>query len=634
MTTRRLATLRRVVDAFVPRDARAERVLTLAVAAIDGLTPARRREMEQLLDLLSLPAMFGGEALARTLWAMADIPVPMLRSGFAALKRLTLFLAYAESDGDANPTWARLGYPGPRHDGVVETPLTLSTARDGERVEADVVVIGSGAGGGVAAASFALAGLRVAVLEAGGAGDPSTQREMSMRDMYLDSGLTATKDLGISILAGATLGGGTTVNWCTSLRLDPRVAAEWDAASHIDGLSDELAHAYADVEAALGVAPIAQHNRNNQTIIDGCAKLGVHAAAMPRNAPTDCGAGCGYCGFGCAYAKKRSTVRAMLPAVIGAGGAVYVGARADRVLFDGTRARGVAVTQTVAPGDVRTFEVAAKRVVVAGGALRTPGILARSGVHHHLLGQRLFLHPVAAMIGEFDEPIDAFSGPMQSAYSDAYNYLHGTAYGVKLEVAPTHPGVAALATPWTGRDAHAALLSDYRKCATMIAVARDHSPGSISLDDEATISYQLSPYDGANLLEGSVGMADVLFAAGAARVRTLHNRPQTLIVEREHWDERERDAFARRIASIGMESNRQILFSAHQMGTAAISGTRSHGVVDPDGNVWGYEGLTVVDASLFPLASGVNPMLTITAMAARIAAKHGGAPLASVSVGV
>jgi len=324
----------------------------------------------------------------------------------------------------------------------------------------------------------------------------------------------------------------------------------------------------------------------------------------------------------------------MLPSVIAAGGAIYTGARADRVLFEGTRARGVAVTQTVGPGDVRTFEVAARRVVVAGGALRTPGILARSGVHHHLLGQRLFLHPVAAMIGEFDTPIDAFSGPMQSAYSDAYNYRHNTAYGVKLEVAPTHPGVAALATPWTGRDAHADLMSDYRKCATMIAVARDYDSGSISLDDEATISYQLSAHDAGSLLEGSVGMADVLFAAGAARVRTLHNRPTTLVVERADWGERGRDVFERRIASIGMESNRQILFSAHQMGTAAMAANRSHGVVDPDGNVWGYEGLSVVDASLFPLASGVNPMLTITAMAARVAAIQGGAPLASPAVAV
>src|SRR5579871_576793 len=116
---------------------------------------------------------------------------------------------------------------------IFASPLPLATARNGERVRADVVVIGSGAGGGVVASAFARAGKRVVVLETGGAyrAQDFTQRELSMAGLYLDAGLASSSDLGVAILAGATLGGGTTVNWCTALRLPARIADEWSQQS-------------------------------------------------------------------------------------------------------------------------------------------------------------------------------------------------------------------------------------------------------------------------------------------------------------------------------------------------------------------------------------------------------------------
>ncbi len=212
MDARRRATLRNVVATFVPADARIERVTEYATRAIDGLTPRRRAELQQLLDLLWLPMKAGDATRATLLAILADAPVERLRTGFAALKRLSLFLAYAESErGNENPTWARIGYPGPRQDAHAWVELLpLAVARDGERVSADVVVIGSGAGGGVVASAFARAGKRVVVLEAGGAYDARmfTQREMMMSQLYLDGGLTSTSDLGIAILAGSTVGEG------------------------------------------------------------------------------------------------------------------------------------------------------------------------------------------------------------------------------------------------------------------------------------------------------------------------------------------------------------------------------------------------------------------------------------------
>jgi choline dehydrogenase-like flavoprotein len=628
MNGRRTATLRKVVAALAPPDARIERVTQYASRAIDGLTPRRRSELGQLLDLLWLPMQAGEAGSASLLRFLEVAPIAKLRTGFAALKQLSLFLSYAESEpGSENPTWLRIGYPGPRRDaGALAAALPLRIAQDGERIRADVVVIGSGAGGGVVASAFARAGRRVIVLEAGGAYDARgfTQREIMTSELYLDNALTASRDLGITILAGATVGGGTTVNWCTSLRLPERIADEWATHSGIAGLGAELAPHYAAIERRLEIGPTERHNANNRTILEGARNLGVHAEATPRNAPADCGEGCGYCGFGCAYGKKGSTASVLLPDVAAHDGAIYANALALRIETSGARARSVVVRQAAAANEVRTFAVEAGLVVVAAGALRTPGILARSGIAHAVLGTRLFLHPVAACVSEFDRPVAPWSGPMQSAYSDAFNYRSAN-YGVKVEVAPTHPGLAALALPWGSRATHAQLMERLPNAATMLALTRDRDPGAIDLDDEAAIRYRVSAYDGANMLAGLAGLFDLAFAAGALRVTTLHARP--IEVQRAQWTAKYREAFERRLARVGLAPNRQTLFSAHQMGTAPMGADRQRSVVDPVGRVWGYENLLVADASLFPQSSGVNPMLTIMALASRVAAAHGGAPL-------
>ena len=598
-----------------------ERIAEHAARAIDGLTPGRRAELHLLLDLLWLPMKASDAPRSALLNLLANASASRLRSGFAALKRLSLFLAYAESEpGSENPTWRRLAYPGPRHDATARVlPLPFATARNGECVRADVVVIGSGAGGGVVASLFARAGKRVVVLEAGGAYDARsfTQRELMTSELYLDGGLTSSKDLGVVILAGATVGGGTTVNWCTALRLPERIAEEWGAHSGIAGLNDELAPHYAAIEERLEIRPARDHNANNRVILDGARALGAHADASPRNACAECGDGCGYCGLGCAYAKKHSTAWAFLPDLAANASAIYASTTAFRIETRGGRARSVGARQATAPGDVRSFDVEADLVAVCAGALRTPGILARSGIRNPMLGRRLFLHPVAAAIAEFDHPIEPWIGPMQSAYSDAFNYRSGN-YGVKVEVAPAHPGMAALALPWENRAQHAALMDRFRNVATLFALTRDRDPGSIDLDDEAYIRYRLSPYDGENLLAGLVGLFDLGFAAGALRMLTLHAKP--IQIERSQWGPSRRDAFAQRVRAIGIAPNRQVLFSAHQMGTAVMGTDPQRSVVDPAGRVWDYENLLVADASVFPQSSGVNPMLTIMAMASRIAA--------------
>jgi choline dehydrogenase-like flavoprotein len=203
-------------------------------------------------------------------------------------------------------------------------------------------------------------------------------------------------------------------------------------------------------------------------------------------------------------------------------------------------------------------------------------------------------------------------------HSDAFAELDGL-YGAKLEAVPAHPGLIALAAPWRGRDQHAALMRKARFGAISIALTRDRGCGSVSLDGRDDVRYRLDQDDARHMLRALAGLTDVMFAAGALRVTTLHTRPVEL--ERARADAAGRRAFGEEIASRGASANRLAVFSAHQMGTCRMNVDPRRGVVDERGAVYGLRGAYVADASVFPLASGVNPMLTIIALARRTASR-------------
>jgi choline dehydrogenase-like flavoprotein len=642
------ATLAAVCAAFLPRlapgpgddqalfalDARSLGVPAAMEVAIMRLPGGDRQQVRQLLRMLERPvfiALLVGRRQGfsdlpptlreRALQRMAKHPAPQIRTGFQALKRLATFLFYSVIDAQGrNPAWPLLGYDPPFDPPAQGAMLRLTTIDQPRTFEADVCVIGSGAGGSVVVAELAGAGKRVVMLEAG-SGDQAPdydQREISgMQRLYLDAGMTATRDLSMVLLAGATIGGGTAINWQTSLRLPDVLREEWAARSGCRFFADEsFTRAFEAVEARLNVGTDETIiNANNARLRDGAEALGYRWRVLPRNTRGCDPDQCGQCVFGCRHGGKQSTAVTYLRDAQQHDVEIVVQCRAERVLIEHGRAVGVVASATdPASGRVHRVTVRAPVVIVAAGAINTPAILLRSGLTHPQLGRNLFVHPTTAVSGLYESPVEPWRGPPMSIMVDQWALLDGL-YGFRLETVPAHPGLMALGTPWFSAVSHRREMQRIRHKAAIIAIVRDREGGQVRLGDggRPVIDYRLcrsSRY----LLRRAIGeAARIHLAAGATEALTLHTREQRA----RRGDDI--DAFCDRLMRETLDYNWSTLFSAHQMGTCRMGSDPRSAVVNADGEVYGVRGLFVADGSAFPAAAGVNPMLTIMALAHHVA---------------
>ena len=612
------------------------------------ISPAEVRQLGQALDALEQPALSllttgsatpftrrGPAARAAVLRAWSTSPLPLLRQGFQTFKRAAAFFFYTAPGADGtNPNGPVLGYPDPwQPPPYPPAPANPAHPLHPERItadttlEADACVIGSGAAGGIVAARLAQAGRRVIVLEAGDAPDEATFGTSELggfQDLYAKRGLLTTDDGAVALLAGRTLGGGTTINWMTCFRPPPAVLDEWAGASGVrDLLGPDLQASLDAVERRLHIDTDESHlNPNNAALVAGARALGWHCAIQPRNA-LNCG-DCGHCSFGCPWGAKQGTRRTYLQDAYDAGARLIPCATAERVLLDGGRVTGV-TAQIGPPGKwprrdgaalAPRLTVRAPLVVVAAGALESPAILLRSGLRHPALGRNLYLHPATAVIGRFREDIAAWSGVLQAAHSDQFANLDGGGYGFKFETTPIYPGLAAVAVPWEGGAAFKRLMLDARQVVSLLVLGRDREGGRIVLDrwGNGRILYRLGPTEAGYLLRGCKEGARLLLAAGAAEAYTLHSRLTRLAGDAPAGSAA-RTRFDAAVDRQGAGPNRMMVFSAHQMGTCRMSATPTAGVVDGQGAVHGVAGLYVADSSIFPRSSGVNPMLTIMGLA-------------------
>ena len=570
--------------------------------------PNERDDVMRLLTAWELAARPGRRfsrldhaAREQVLRDWRDSRVERKRTAFKVLRKATLHHYF----GGVRAVHDAVGYPGALERDGVPLPFAAERLANDTELDCDVCVVGSGAGGATAAAVLADAGLDVVVLEAGEVPTFSGEEMDSLRRMYLESAASATADQAVDFLAGWCLGGGTTVNWTTSLRTPDDVRAEWAAYGVAAFAGDELTRSLDAVEARMDVN--GEHGAASappRVPAGGAEAHGWHVAAQPRNVRgCDQDGVCGYCGFACALGAKRDAVHAWLAPAVGKGMRVFVGANADRVVVE----RGAAVG--VEAGGAR---IRARAVVAACGAFHTPALLRRSGLTNGSIGQNLRFHPVTLVAGDFDEEVRPWEGSLQARYSEEHARLEG-GYGVRYETAPIHPGFLGGGLQWDGARASLDLARRYRNTAPIFPLVRDRDGGEVVVDKEGRPSarYRLSRYDLRHLRAGFLGAARILEAAGATRIVSTHANPVI-------W-ERGRNggvgAFLAEADARGWEPNRVLYASAHVMGTARMGGSPASSACDPTGETWEVARLVVCDGSTFPTASGVNPMITIAAVA-------------------
>ncbi len=650
LTSGERRTLSALAEGFVPGggDARAQAAERAFATVVDPELVSQLRLVLRLIETRAGSLLIGGRAVAFSslrgdardtyLQHWVQHRIPLLRSAASALRKLLCFLAYADADEPGDPKLRMrlqsIGYnPKPNPATREYSRLVTFDPQQAQRIAVDVLVIGSGAGGGSVARDLARAGKSVMVIEAGALYDertfPTKERDAYER-LYLDSGFTATSDAHIAILAGGTVGGGTTVNWMTSIPIPDRVRTEWEEQHGVTGVaSARFKHDLNDVLRELNTQPSDDLPPKDAALLRGVEAKRWSGERIQINR-TECG-DCGTCPFGCKRGAKQSTLRLHLPQALEAGALLIPDCKAERLIIRDGAVCGAVTTFGTLAGSPRTLEIVAPQVVVSGGALRTPLLLRRSGLTHPAIGQNLRLHPVTLAAGIFPEKIEMWRGTMQAAKSEEFIKPVEDRNGYIIESAPGHPGLLALGIPWTSRGEHQRLMKLAPYIAPFLAIAKDDGGGRISetRNGFAKIDYRTTPRDERTLRAALVSLVSAAEAAGAEEVIAAGSPP---VAWRRQDGVEAFEVLQRRLTRFDFSPNRGTVFSAHQMGTARMGSNPVDHACDPFGRVRSssrpratdphggmIKGLYVADGSLFPTAIGVNPMITILALAKRVA---------------
>ena len=628
LTAARRATLVALADSILPRGGALEpgasdvNVAGQLEAYLDRCAPGTRRTVNVMLTAFNLSSilsrhlrpfrLLGAQPRESYLVACETSKIRQRRETLIALK--ALILMFFCSDDRIKPL---IGYDAQpykkveREPGVIELPV--EQPEPGFYESTDVVVVGSGAGGAVAAKELAEAGLKVIVLEEGEHFDrrdftgPPPER---LRRFYRGNGLTFTIGVPtISLPIGRGVGGSTLINSGTCFRTPDFVLDSWG----MDGA--ELAPLFESVEEALNVGPVGADimGANGETMEKGRRELGYSGGPIRRNA-RGCH-GSGVCAFGCPLDAKLGMHVTYLPLAVQAGARIISGCRVEGLVIENGRAVGVRGSildpeSGAVQRDAR-FEVRANHVVLAAGAIYTPALLLRQRLANssRQVGRNLRIHPGCGVLGVFDHDLFAWKGVMQSTYVD-----EKLRDGVLLEATYPPPGVGYSAGGVGGKGSDLKdFLARYRQTAAAGLIISDTGTGRVRATPGGglLITYDLHTDDVRKTLKGIRLAAEVYLAAGAQEVHTLlPGMPAVRKREELDW------------ITDGKWSAADLKLSAyHPMGTCRMGKDPRSSVVDDFGRAHDLPGLVITDASVLPGSTYVNPQITIMALAAR-SARH------------
>ncbi|MFC7534038.1 GMC family oxidoreductase N-terminal domain-containing protein [Actinoplanes sp. GCM10030250] len=600
------------------------------VLAMLGAMPAEQREaIGSLLDVLAAQG-FQPDATQETreqILAGLSAASEQAAAGIAGLTSLILLLTYGITDSSGrNPNWTRLGYPGPVTPAPRAEPPAITPLRPGGDLEldADVVVIGSGAGGGLIAGRLAAGGARVVVLEAGRHRTEQDFHQLELaayRNSYWRGGPTPTGDSNLTLMAGSGVGGGTVINWTNCIRTKDSVRREW-AAEH--GLTDVATAAFDShldtVWQELSVnGQCSELNPVHEAMQRGADALGWSFATVTRNwdEKRHDAAIAGHLGFGDRSGAKRSTLKVYLePAVLSHGARVVDGCQAVKVLTEGGRAAGVSGRWTSEDG-TRSAEVTVRApiVVVAAGALESPGVLLRSGIGGPAVGEYLRLHPCTVTMGDYGTDMKAWWGAPHAGLVNEFADVED-GYGFLMESVQYTTALGASSVPFSTAAEHKQAMAGYRGNGSFIGLVRDHGHGRVTVDASGNTVAWYAVEDAVDVRNSQRALSAQIrlhHAAGARAIRVLARG----LAPWQRGDDL--DAYISRAQQLPLRAGGATLFSAHQMGSCRMGTDPATSVADPRGELHDTPGVWIGDGSAFPTSSGTNPMITILALASRTA---------------
>lgn len=532
-------------------------------------------------------------------------------------------VTYGSSQGQ-NPNWEAMGYPGP-----VSIPhpkpkqiRTVTPQSDNVTMNADVCIVGSGAGGAAIAARLSARGQRVVILEAGGHYNSADFHQLELwgyRHLWYRGGATPTANGTVALLAGGSLGGGTEINWMNCVRTPTLVREDWAQQYGLEGLDQKEFDCYLDdVERRImSSTETSYYNAQNLRMKEGCEKLNyLHKQTHINWDPNLFNPlMAGYTGFGDQTGGKQTARRTFLLDAFRNGAQFVVHCRADRILIKDGRAIGVEATYSN-QGQTAKVTVNAPQVVVACGSLESPALLLRTGIGGPAVGKYLRLQPGGAVYGVYQGKQKGWWGsPMTTNCEQFVNMSEG--FGFYMEIPAFGPGFVASVIPWASGRQHKELMAKVPFISTFIWFLRDRGYGQVTIDGNgnAVPTYSLdNETDQKNFRRAASEAIRIHDAAGA----------QEIIISLAHgyvsWKRGENlEGFIQSVTELPILNGAQPMISAHQLCTCRMGKDPAISVANTSGELYDVKGVWIGDASACPTALGANPMVTIMALAQRTA---------------